>query len=314
MKQSKFSLADVLTALTALGYAFICYLAKNFSTLGNTLESITWAVIIAFTLGGMAYVAKRLKRVDRNFKTNFILEIGTLLLFTGLMVFYSYTVFSHYFTVTGKKAEIQKKLQASISKAETMFTEYETYADTRKTSYEAALNGVIALQRPAELQKYGFSNPNTSVPYADQKAHKLNTLNNYLFPSNYSDAANNKGIKEVATEWLANAKSITSNWKSIGVVNVVNEVETVSQGWLTQLQDFSKKQLPGMQPLYFDDYDLTFDDVKFYFTTTEKPGLMSIGLSVCAYLLMLLSFLISKRSTKTSIRKTKAETTYDIKY
>jgi len=43
MKQSKFSLADVLTLLTALAFGFICFLGKNFSTLGNTSESITWA-------------------------------------------------------------------------------------------------------------------------------------------------------------------------------------------------------------------------------------------------------------------------------
>jgi hypothetical protein len=36
MKQSRFSLADLLTVLTSIAFGFICFLGKNFSTLGDT--------------------------------------------------------------------------------------------------------------------------------------------------------------------------------------------------------------------------------------------------------------------------------------
>jgi uncharacterized membrane protein YidH (DUF202 family) len=125
MKQSRFSLADLITVLTSIAFGFICFLGKNFSTLGDTSISITWAAIITVSLAGTAFLAKLLKRTKRNFKTNSILEKVVLLLFTVLTVYFAYSPFSHYFNVSAKKTEIQNKLQTSITQVENMFAEYE---------------------------------------------------------------------------------------------------------------------------------------------------------------------------------------------
>jgi hypothetical protein len=308
MKQSNFSLADVLAVLTALAFGFICFLGKNFLTLGNTSESIAWGVIIAVSLGGTAFIAKSLKRTSNNFKRNFILEIIVLLLFTSLMVYYTCLPFSHYFTVSDKKTEIQNKLLINIKQAEDMFLQYELYAENRKIVYQSTLYAVIALRNPGELEKYDIR---SNVSYDSQIANKIYIQQTDLLPPNYSDTITNKGIKEVAIAWLKNAKSITNNWKTIGIVNVVNDVEKNSLDWLNQLIAFSK--LGEKEPKHNDfQKKLSFDDVKKYFSTQGKQTPLSISLSVVAYFLMLFSYMISKRSSKTTIGKPKEKGKYDI--
>ncbi|MBK8300417.1 MAG: hypothetical protein IPK90_08205 [Chitinophagaceae bacterium] len=239
MKQSKFSLADVLTVLTALAFGFVCFLGKNFSTMGNTSLSITWAVIITVLLAGTAFIAKLLKRTSRNFKTNFILEIAVLLLFTGLMVFFAYLQFPHYFNVSAKKTDIQGKLQISITQAENMFADYEAYVKSRENTFKGSLGAAANLGNPGDLLKYDFKDK-ALVPYDKQIAHKISNLQTDLLPSHYSNTVNRNGIKEVATTWLAKARKTTTSWKPIGIVNVVNDVEKNSKDWLNQLIGFLK--------------------------------------------------------------------------
>jgi hypothetical protein len=310
MKQTNFSLADVISVLTALAFGFICFMGKNFLTLGNTSESIAWGVIIAVSLACTAFIAKSLKRTSNNFKTNFILEIIVLLLFTGLMVYYTCLPFSHYFTVSDKKTEIQNKLLINIKQAEDMFEQYEQYAETRKIMYQNTLNAVVAVGNPSELAKYRFR---SGIPYNSQIASKIFIQKTDLLPPNYSDTISNKGIKEVATVWLKNAKSITNNWKTIGIVTVVNDVEKNSLDWLNQLIAFSK--LGEKEPKHNDfQKTLSFDDVKKYLNTPEKHTPLSISLAVVAYFMMLLSYMISKRSSKTTVWKPKEKGEYDIDF
>lgn len=313
MKQSKFSLADVLTVLTALAFGFICFLGKNFSTLGNTYVSITWAAIITVSLAVTAFFAKLLKQTSRNFKTNFILEIVILLVFTGLTGFFGYSPFPHYFNVSAKKTEIQKKLQTSITQAENMFAEYEAYVITRESTYKGKLQGVVDAKniRNKDYTKYGFVNG--MAPDNKQIDNKMFTIHTLLLPPNYSDSTSKKGIKEVATTWLKNAKNITSTWNPISIVSVINNVENNSKNWRNQLISLSKERGDGEE--YFDfDYRLSFDDVKTHFTKLSKPTPLSIGLATGAYLLMLLSYLISKRSSKTTVGTIKEKGAYDIDF
>lgn len=304
MRQSKFSLADVLTVLTALAFGFVCFLGKNFSTLGHTYESIIWGVVIAVSLAGTAYITKLLKRTSRNFKTNFILEIIVLLLFTGLMIYFAYSPFPHYFNVSAKKKEIQKKLETSITQAENMFTAYEQYAENRKKNFEGKLdNAIFQKQKGTSTKDYIDCDFDMGgQPDNIQKSNKMTTTHILLFPSNYSDSISKNGIKEVATAWLAKAKTTTDNWKPIGIVNVLNNVEKNSNDWLNKLIGFSQLKEKGDDYYKFPypPYQLTFPDVKTYFTTSGKPTPLSIGLAVGAYVLMLLSWFVTKRHSRST--------------
>lgn len=311
MIQSKFSLADVLSVLAALAFGFVCFMGVNFLNIDNEkvwgmsriVGSVVIALLIALLLFGTAFGAKLLKRTSSNFKTCIIGEVVLLMFFVVLAVFFvtKTSPFTHYFTVTAQKTEINSKLQTSITQAENMFAAYESYSDNRENLYKNKLQSVVATQgiNPVAYATYGFQN--NGISPNKQIETKMFTVHADLFPNNYSDTSTNNGIKEVATKWLQNAKDITGGWKPIGIVGVVNDIEKNSTDWLSTLVTLSQVREQGEQATDFDP-TLSFEDVKTHFTKLESSTPLPIGLAVLAYVLMLLSWFVTIRSTKSPFR------------
>jgi len=310
MNQSKFSLADVLAMLAALAFGFVCFMGANFLNINNdkvwgmphTIGCIVMALIIALLLFGTAFGAKILKRTSRNFKTCFLWEVVLLILFMLFAVFFATKAspFPHYFTVTAQKSEINSKLKTSITQAGNMFVEYEAYAGSRENLYENTLKRVAGSQKgdPKAYTDFGFV-VNSGIPDALQIKTKMFTVHADLFPTNYSDTIAGSGIKEVASKWLQDAKNTTSSWKPIGIVGVVNDVEKNSNDWLNTLVTLSQIREQGEKTADFE-YPLSFDDVKTQLITLGNPTPLSIGLAVLAYLLMLLSWFVTKRDSRST--------------
>jgi hypothetical protein len=307
MNQSKFSLADVLSVLAALAYGFVCFMGANFLNINNdnvwgmphTTGCVVMAAVCAVLLFATAYGAKLLKRTSRNFKTSFVWEVILLILFVVFAVFFATknSPFPHYFTVTAQKSEINSKLQTGIMQAENMFTAYESYAENRENLFKEKLMKVAAAKggNPEGHEAYGFQN--NGISDDKQIDTKMFTVHADLFPTNYSDTTANNGIKELATKWLQDAKNTTSSWKPIGIVSVVNDIEKNSNEWLNILVTLSQVRQQGEEAANFE-YTLSFDNVKTHFTQIKSPTTLSIGLAVLAYVLMLLSWFVTKRSTR----------------
>ena len=307
MNQSKFSLADVLTVLSALAFSFVCFMGANFLNIGNdtvwgmphTAGCVVMSMVCSLLLFTTAFGAKRLKRTSNKFKTCFVSEVILLAFFVLFALFLASksSPFPHFFTVTAQKSEINSKLQTSITQAEDMFAEYESYAENRENLYKNKLKAVANAKsiNPQEYAEYGFVN--NGVSDDKQIDTKMFTVHADLFPTNYSNTSTNNGIKEVASGWLQNAKTITSGWKPIGIVGIVNDIEKNSNDWLNTLATLSQVRELGEQATDFV-YTLSFEDVKTYFTKLESPSALSLGLAAMTYVLMLLSWFVTKRSTR----------------
>lgn len=296
MTRSKFSLADLLTVLGAAGFGFICFLSLNFLSLGETKTSIIGAVILAFLLGGLALGAKLLKKTGRNFKTCFIWEWILMLMF-AIVALIAIKPFSHYFTVLEHKSEIQNKVTSNVEQASRIFAEYEKYANTRETLYKGRLNSVVAAKKvnPSEYSRFGFI---YGTPDNTQVENKMFTLHAQLFPTNYEGA---DGIKQVATNWLANAKNtLESKWAfTFGLVEVVNNVHTNITAWKEKLTHFSTFRPQGDVETTLDfDYPLTFSNVTDDITELGKPTTLAIVSAISFYLLMMLSYFITDRHSR----------------
>ena len=307
MNQSKFSLADVLTVFASIVFGIVSFLGADFLNINNskvwgmshTTGCLVMAIVIALLLGGTAFGAKLLKRTSRNFKTCFIFEVILLVFFVLFAIFFASKAspFPHFFTVNSHKTEIKNKLQTSITQAENMFSAYETYADNRENLYREKLKSVVVAKdiNPQEYADFGFVN---GVSDASQIDTKMFTVRADLFPTNYSDSIANNGIKEVATLWLKDAKSTTNSWYfPIGSTNIVTDIEQKSNEWLNILLTLSQERGQGEQAKDFI-YSLSFEDVKTYYTKLVFPLGIAILCAVLAYLLMLLSWLVTKRSTR----------------
>jgi hypothetical protein len=286
MNQTKLSLADLLTVLGAAVFGFFCFLSLNFLSLGETVPSVVWAAVLALILGGLALGAKLLKRTSQNFKTCIIWEWVLLFLFAVVAIFALFP-FSHYFAVSEQKDEIQEKVTANITQAESMFADYENYANNRLNIYESKLKSITAGKsvNPTEYSNYGFvagTDDNTQVE------NKMFTLRAQLYPSNYEE------MKQVDTDWLASSKATVANWKPIGIVMVMNEVESNLTSWKNELVQYSTFRAQGETANDFD-YTLAFDDATGRITELDSPTSLSILYAIGLYALMLLSYFITKR-------------------
>ncbi|MCL2182014.1 MAG: hypothetical protein FWB85_00910 [Chitinispirillia bacterium] len=303
MKQSKFSLADMLTVLGALMFGFVCFLGKNFSSLGDNITvNIVYGSVIAFLLCLFAMGAKVFKRTYKNFGRSLVLEIIFLFLFTASTVFFASTELPHCFAVWAEKAEIQRKLTESFTQAEKMFSEYENYAEERKGLYERELRSVVASKEINPSVYAGYEFGQQGINDAKLIERKIFDLNADLFPSNYAD------MKQGCSAWLADARDIVDSWKPIGIVGIVNDVGQNTNSWLASLIGYSSVRQHGEQA---DDfvYELTIEDVKRYFTAPGKPAPVSIASAALLYILMLLSYIFSGRSTKKQKPITLTDTT-----
>ena len=291
INQSKFSLADLLTILAAIAFGFVCFLSTNFFTLGDTWQSVFLSLVITVLLAGLALGAKLLKRTSRNFKTSFVWEMILLVLFVGFSIFFSYISFPHFFTVSAQKDEIQNKLMASINQAENMFAEYEYYAENRENLFKNKLISVVNSKgiNPSEYSDYGFEN--NGVSDEKQIETKMFTVHADLFPSNYNEMKTKDSI------WLINSKTIIEKWNPFGLIKVMNSIEHNSKEWLAELISLSSIREKSEQTEDFT-YNLTFEDVKTHFTKRGNPTPFTIGLAVISYILMLLSWFITKRHTR----------------
>ena len=296
MSQSKFSLADVFTVLSALIFGFFCFLGLNFYLLGNLFNSITFAVLITTFLFSTAFITKRLKQISVKFKTAIILETLLFFLFTLSFAVFSYLPFSHFFTVSDKNTQIVDALQKSINQAENNFPAYETYVEKRKKMYESTLKSEVESKsfNPTKYNEFGFVNDMNDLTQINKK---IENISDDMFPTNYSDAITEQGIKEVASNWLLEAKKNTESWKQIGITNVVMTIDTKTNAWKDRLVNLSKKREAGEESEDFK-YELAFDDIKQHFTTVEKPSKKAIIVAGLLWFLMLLSWFKTNRSTK----------------
>lgn len=301
MKASRFSLADLLTLLGTIAFGFICFLGLNFITEGDILTSSISAIVIALLLGGFALMAKLLKKARRNFKAHIIAEISCITIFTILFWGITIFLFPHYFTVSSKKKLIKESLLTSIDGATKMFDEYESYANNREAIYMANLKSAVAAKktRPSDYANYGLmdNDPNGIIKDNDKIESKRFMLHASLFPTNYSDTASRKGTKDVAIKWLNEQINVVSLWKPIGIPNVAKKLAAKASEWCSILNGYSKYRGKGETTQDFS-YKLHFEDVSPLLTEMEHPSFISILLSIAIYVVMLLSWLITKRDSK----------------
>lgn len=297
MKVSMFSLADLLTLFAAITFGFICFLGLNFVTEGDLLVSILISTAIIFVLGGLAFMTKLQKIARKNFKAHIVAEFFSVVVFSVLFFIVSNSLFPHYFTVSYKKEQIKKTLQSSIEGATKMFDDYELYSKNRESIYEANLYSVVAAKNtlPSDYSDYGFGAEGISDNV--QIENKLFTLHADLFPTNYVDTVLRKGTKDVATKWLIEQNEVVSQWKPIGIPIVANELSAKASEWLTELVGYSKVREKGEVSDDFS-YELSFGDVSPLLTEMESPTSIPIVISIILWVLMLLSWLITKRDSR----------------
>jgi hypothetical protein len=195
--------------------------------------------------------------------------------------------------VSEKQSEIKEKLDSSIAQAENMYVKYEEYVKNRKTNYKANLESAVLSKESKvsdrDFKKYDFKD--NTISYEKQIKKKMITIHLDLLP-------NFENIKTMNTTWLSNSKKDVDNWKPIGLVDVVNNIEKYSTNWKNDLVENSKKTEVGEGLVAPFEYNLTTNEVKEYFTTKSNPTPLSLVYAILMYVLMILAWAFTKRDSK----------------
>jgi hypothetical protein len=213
-----------------------------------------------------------------------------LLCFFAFGLFFALKPFTHKFVVSERKVEIQQNLNNSIDSLCNLFSNYEIYANTRINLYESELKSVVNAKNvnyPA-YTAYGFVN---GKPDSEQIDTKLFTLKAKLFPSNFDH------MKKNESEWYNEAKNAIEIWREKSVVDISKKVGENGNESITLLQDLSKFGAPNKRCVDFN-FDSPNVSINHLFTKTGIIPITSLIYALLTYLLLLSSYLISRRSTR----------------
>lgn len=298
MEKSKFSLADTLTLISAVIFGFITFLSYNFISGGDKSQSIMMAFIWTISITACALLAKFLKRANGNFKKVIYFEWLFLLLFLifgGL----SLKKFAHVINVYEEREEIQTKLINNIDNVKRLYPAYDTYVGSRKSNYSEELDNAVSRKTidATDFHNYGF---NDERPTHEQIENFMFVLNAELIPSNY-DAEN--GIKDVNNKWLDESRQVVNNpWSfAFGIQDILQSLENNATKWRNELIGFSTFRMDNENA---EDFNYSFNFQNISGNTLAKissPSIVGIIIGVVLLFLMLLPYLISNRSTKSTV-------------
>jgi hypothetical protein len=117
---------------------------------------------------------------------------------------------------------------------------------------------------------------------------------------------------------LSDAKDKVTSWSPTGIVKVVNTLKIEISSWNEQLKSYSSFRAKGETATDFD-FPLSFDDVSGIFNKNSKPTLLSLSIGIGLFVLLLLSYLITRRHSKNPYtlfgkRKVKKDDKIDVEF
>lgn len=308
--KSAVALGYVLLVTAGIVFGFVCFLGRNFLTLGKSrILNIVIATAVAAILIALAATATHMKHAYKNFGISLVKEIVSLFLFLVAAACFAYFDFSHCFFVLKQKPEIQNKLKESIDKTEEMFLEYEFYVEGVGKSYKKCLEDIAKKAKRGECaEDYGYDAAGdvSEDAYIENKAEALEKL---LFSDAYK---NMRKERYPVCEWCERMKDSVQIWNHITVVNIADSVKRKADGWRDSLTEFSKNPLIKVSRKEFvvgSSFDTAIAGVKRLFNDRGEPlsrltavivfiGVLPIPAALAAVLLvaiMLLYYIFSRR-------------------
>jgi len=285
----KLSLGLTLAIIAALIFGYFCFTGLYFSTGGNFNDSILFAAIYAAVPLILGILLWRFKTVSRNFKTYIILETIALIAFIVSAVWF-FPKYAYSFTVSVEKESVQKELIDELTAVETMYSDYEAYVAKRYENYNTHLQHIIN-NKPMDQQRFlncGFIHGDENK----QKNHKLFVLKNELQPKTTYDNVKNQNL-----HWIKAAKKNVADWKSMGVVETLAEIDSRADKWRSELIEFSKQRMICEHD-DTQDFTYTFNFKKMKFEKKGGINTMAIGTGILLYLVMLVPYFVGQRSSR----------------
>jgi hypothetical protein len=303
MKNKYIISAYLIPLAISLVIGYYSFLGFNFYSLGAIRQSLINCSFWISLLFIAVCVLRILKIVHSNFRIFILIEISALLL-VGFVFTKILEPFNHYFSVTARKELIESKIEPALSYAPKMYDEYLIYANSRISSYEAALRSAVANRRvfQAEYDKFGFD----STDVNDQIDFKIHEIRSNLIPTNLNE------IKLQNTQWYIETKEALSSWRPISVVGNLVLLNNKIGFDIQYLEELSKYRSDNETAVDFY-YTVSIENINQEFQFFENYSLSSMSLLIFLFLLSLMIYIFSKRNHKSPFKWTAITTRFNSK-
>lgn len=308
-------LGYVLIAVGAAVFGFLCFLGRNFYTLGAGHDgNVIYAAVAAVILCVLASAATRFKHTYKDFKTYFILEMVSLALFLVAAGYFAYSDLSHYFVVAKHKAEIQEDIKKCVGQTQEMFAEYEKYCEDRIAFYEKKLVELADLssRKSREQQYKEIYDAVQGASDAAKRDYMKTTLRNTLFSAEFDN------MRQEDSVWAKKTSAVADNWKRIGIVRLVAGIDAKAKGWRDSLVKMSEYRGRGETAENFAcqlSFDKALSDVQNRFRecggVAERLTALGVLSTVALIALMLLYYAFSGRKFISKSGTAKIRVGYD---
>jgi hypothetical protein len=278
----KFSWGHIIAFVAIIVISYLSFMGIAYLFDGNFLYAGGGVAIIDLLLIVFFILPQILKGTDERFKHRIVFErillFGSPLLFVITMVPYA-----HFWTVYNNRNNIEMTFSESITKTKDMFVLYEDYANSRIREYDKKL---------VEFKTESI-----------RRNNKVEALRLQLVDNNYT------ALKNSAFKWIDNASEATV-WNAFMIGNI-KTIERALEGWNESLANFSNKILSdepeGVNPFPSEDTSVASAKTKLVslqkmYTLMEMPTLLSIGIGLFLFGILLIPYFIQNRNTKSTYR------------
>ncbi len=300
-EQLKFSWGHIVALIALIVICYFTFVGTAYLTDCNFMKATVVMIIVGVVLLAVFIGAQILKATNHKFGKKIVLE--RCLIFGSPLIFIAclYPYF-HCFTVYNQNAEISQNFTTAIKASQSMFTDYEAYANQRIANYNKMLGQVIANRQsnPQAFAGCGFSEGKQNY----QKDNMLKTLRLQLLSENFTR------LKTEAIKWIGNSSKGASIW-NVFLLGNTRQIKAAIHDWDKQLSTMSAGKLSNEEygginhvetfneaSASLETVDKGLDSVSALFSGSGTPSIISFFLVVVLYCALLFPYFLQDRNTK----------------
>lgn len=297
MQESKFNFAFVFSIIVLLVFSYITFLGLVYWKEGDfVMPCLLTAILIASVLI-CVYVmclakATRWKRIGTIGQLFFGLIILVVLLSAAFP-------FTNFLRVTKDSKEISKRVTEVCDAAISLDKAYETYVNKRIEDYQSNLS-IIVKGKKANPTRYKECVGGASGKTDEEKISNLSkSLKNKLYPES------TKAIVEERHDWLEGARN-ASVWNPFTPSNI-QEIDNQVKGWVDNYKNLASKKYKGEDSVEFnyESFSSKLSQLTNTYTVFQRPSFFSVIISVICFLVMLLPYIVTRKSLAGATSKSK---------
>lgn len=274
----KFSWGHIIAFLAMIFISYVSFMGLTYITGGSFIFAGIGVFVVDLFLFVFFIVPQFLKGTDVRFNRKIRWE--RTLIYLSIPMFLALMLpFVHFWAVFENRTEIEDAFDTAVSKVDSLFSSYESYALDRIASYATELE--------------------TKVTDPISRQNRIEALRLQIVDENFVS------LQDEAVAWVNMAKGVTVwNVFMIGNVDMVSEA---IDNWHACLAAFTEKKMQfekdEIEPFSSENEGVVaakeqLASLRSQFTTPGTPSWIAYPLLIVMYCMLLFPYIIQRRNTK----------------